>query len=420
MIINDYDDVLEEVKYFSEYSKRFNCQCCGASFFSDVCNYCGNKISDQTLIDESEKFHDKMNEIINSLPQEIYYNDTLNYIYKMRGFSFINQYLYKIKYEDILNQECIKLSKKIDNDENLDIEETKKFEFITLNMFDRKELKSYNKYVLRKVITGKINFSYEYFELYMLDFIFTAMKESGVKGIASIENLEGHYGVVINSFFLKIDRAIIKELYKNKDLEAMITLYHEIRHLVQEEAYKDDKHPNIYFFQMLKERILSKFYYEDYYKKNYSKVLQELDAEEVGLKSMKKIVEYIGLDMPQKIIENFNDDIQSIRERAKDQVREFKGEVKTVDEIFDEFISDKPQLLEIYPYLQYQYKKDNEATVIKKTPMEVLDMIKKIDFSNLNEASKEEIDFFFKILSTPNLTIKKEPVFQDTGPSKKV
>lgn len=74
---------------------------------------------------------------------------------------------------------------------------------------------------------------------------------------------------------------------------------------------------------------------------------------------------------------------------------------------FDLFISDKPELLEKYPYLKYQYVSENGIEVKKRKVQEVVQDLLNFEYSGMNESEMLETKVFFaKILSS--MQVEKE------------
>ena len=98
-----FEYYLDEVKYLEEYSKRFRCGC-GSRLSSSICPSCKEKIEDDKKLEEIQKITEQLTKIIQSLPKKIEFNETLNYLYRMRTIHIVDEYLKKINYFDILQK----------------------------------------------------------------------------------------------------------------------------------------------------------------------------------------------------------------------------------------------------------------------------------------------------------------------------
>ena len=100
-----FEHYLDEVKYLEEYSKHFHCSSCGGQLSSSVCLYCKERVEDDKKISEIEKIREQLIKIIQSLPKEIEFNETLNCLYRMKNIDIVTDYLNKINYSDVLERE---------------------------------------------------------------------------------------------------------------------------------------------------------------------------------------------------------------------------------------------------------------------------------------------------------------------------
>lgn len=185
--------------------------------------------------------------------------------------------------------------------------------------------------------------------------------------------------------FIVINEKHLHKLYEGKDITPIITIYHEMRHLVQRKAMKNPT--NMFTFNMLKERILRE-YEKDYYDENYARNLEENDANYFSFHFFEIFCKQIGIQLKKETIELIAKEKKHFAQNCQNQERIYKGNKADLNTIFESFIKDKPYILNLYPPISMFYQ-NQEGIVCKKTFEQCIEEIK--DLENKKYISKEEI-----------------------------
>lgn len=399
-IKKDFECFKDELKYLEEYRKKLCCTNCGAPLSSDVCKWCRTEIKDETKKEEINYVVSRLSIIINSIPNEVYFNETLNYLYIMLDVEVISKYFAKLDYQTIIENEKNRIKTLLEEGNGLTESDSKNFEFIYLHCCNSLEKEKYAILVLRERILKRSEFSLLFFEKTMLNFINLVCKNENLHPLSygvAIRDIDNARGRVVNDILMQIDRKEIKNLYYKADLDTIVTIYHEVRHLLQVQDFKNYRVPNIQTFTMLKEDIVSSYsdyYHQEYYKFNYNKISFELDAQYFGISSAEKLINTLGISISEEAKKKISAELEKILTDKNDETRIIEGIEYTVEGFFDEFIVDKPELLESYPYLKYQYITDDGETVRNKTQQELVQQLMSFNFDGMNQTEIINTQFF--------------------------
>lgn len=161
--------------------------------------------------------------------------------------------------------------------------------------------------------------------------------------------------ISINNMLIR--NFLSRENTTEKDYKLFITMFHEMRHAIQNNNMKNNIYDyNTYF--MLKEEIISE-YDSNYYESNYKMYLMEIDAREGGLKDS---LDYFNRTFPtfSPIIKEIHDKQIEEYEYIDYNKKEFSITKKEeiIDRIFDRIIAIHPELLEKYPILKIEYNEN--------------------------------------------------------------
>lgn len=168
----------------------------------------------------------------------------------------------------------------------------------------------------------------------------------------------------------------VKKMLLSRNNEQILrgfqTVFHEAIHSLQNNAIrKNAPSPEAYLMAM---ETLARRQAPDMYDKNYNHLLKENHAEKVGLM---KAVEYIKSFAPD-LYEQY--DHEEIEARMKEyDLRFYDGKMNMfgqtrsgtaqIDKACSRYVSDHPEILEIYPILQYGFNMNGT----KKTLQQLLD-----------------------------------------------
>lgn len=395
-----FENLLDEVKYLETYRKNFNCSSCGSVLSSFVCKKCNKEIVDNEIKEKLNGIIINLTNIINSLPKEVYFNDTLNYLYMMKDIEVVGNYIEETGYKEILKKEKQRLSTLLGKGEGLTNVDSKKFEFIYSHCTNREDKEKCSVFVFKERLLMNSEFSMEFFEKAIIDFINFICIDAGLPKDSFkvfVKELEGRHGEVNYKNELSIDRERIRKLYSNGNVLSIITIFHEARHLMQRHLYDLYNKPNLYVFTMLKERIMSfysDYHKEEYYKKNYDKLSTELDAQRYAIIDSRKYFDRLQVVMNDDYEQRFSKELDRVSSLQKDFIREIDGLEDTVDNLFDFFVTDKPELLEKWPYLKYQYICSDGKTVRSKTREELIEQWENFDYSGMTEEESRNAKLF--------------------------
>lgn len=156
---------------------------------------------------------ERINFIVESLPKEAYFNETITTLSRMADIDIVKKYLVDINYNEIVEKEKNRINNLFDESKGLTKQDSKNFELIYSNCSNGIERDNYSVFVVRERLLKRSEFSDLFFEKSMKRFIEVVGKVSGLPPmsyevmIADLE--EKTHGEVINGFYLKL---IEKEL----------------------------------------------------------------------------------------------------------------------------------------------------------------------------------------------------------------
>lgn len=150
------------------------------------------------------------------------------------------------------------------------------------------------------------------------------------------------------------------------------TIFHELKHLIQEEKYK--RTPLSYeYILMLKDTMLSNLLKDEYTKNNYKSLYNEVNARKEGTINSNKYLESLGIPPKSNSLSLIAKDIK----KNKTDTRYYNGEETNVDVLFDKYISSlikkyklafKEDAFLEFPILTYLYHRDCK----RKTTLELI------------------------------------------------
>lgn len=207
------------------------------------------------------------------------------------------------------------------------------------------------------------------------------------------ENVLGSTGIQ----YIRYNETQIKEL-SEKNMDAINTMFHEIRHVLQK-RHIDDMRCNRYLFlidedyaekmeinpneyKMLKEKIINK-YDRDYYERNYIFMYNEIDARIHGAKGAYAYLKKLGLDnkkilniQGKDFFECYEENLKLERKiynianlkKYKDDASIKEPEEERVKYTFRNILKENLNVLNEYPVLKLEYDEKGE----RKSGFEIL------------------------------------------------
>lgn len=328
------------------------CKWCGAPIKGEICEWCKSKIDDDRL--------------------KIYYQ---------------TEELHKDYNENI--------RKKILRSEPLSKNEDETFKtLLDYNMIKNEEFDG--EFILYNILLQNKIISYDTFSSLIKKFVEKTMQlvtkginEKMVKDLVyvDIKDLKHNFaGSAIEHHFYLFDPKTIQNLYQG-DINAFITITHEMYHGVHDIMIKSGEVHEV-LIQIIKENIIRKTEskYNDindsYYFKNYKSLASEIFADQSAINLVEHFLNYCNLKVKDGFFEEKRNRFDKYISN-QNRIVTIDGEEKimTVDEIFEDIISDHPEFLEEYSQLNLEYIKDGDK-VRKKTKKELketLDALEKED-----------------------------------------
>ena len=141
--------------------------------------------------------------------------------------------------------------------------------------------------------------------------------------------------------------------------ENVVTIYHELQHLIQPSYYKTPERFNLIGLMMAKEEAIRNII-PNYKDENYEHMAVELDANANAYMALASDLESLGLDPL-----NYRGIAEVLFDKILDTRRTLNGEETTLDNLFDTLVKD-PEVLNAYPILELQYK-NIDGNIVKKS-----------------------------------------------------
>lgn len=203
---------------------------------------------------------------------------------------------------------------------------------------------------------------------------------------------DNRYKVVYSQFVVK------KLMSSNKDeiLSGMQTIFHEVRHVVQNMAMKTDsiklykKWVYIMTLETITRKVSPEFYYD-----NYNHLLKENDAQAYGLKSALQTIKDININLYnlydkgklQKQIKKYDDNFY----KSDLEILGLQGSaIKTLDTMTEVYICKHIKLLNKHPILKLAYNEDGTRKDIRQLLKDRDEIIRK--------RPKNEIDELYNVI----------------------
>lgn len=321
--------------------KNLRCTQCGGTYKDGICIYCGNKDLELNRIKSLLPGNDDITTYYDKIRKKMFEGKTLN--------SDEDEFFRLLLKNDMINDEFLDNAK-----------------------------------IILYILSGKKIISYDTFEFFMIRTTEKTMRELNNGRIekylpkAHIRKLDGESGNAVSYDSITFNKKGIVDLY-NGIVDVLSTYFHELYHTKQDieiylELFSND------IVNIIKDKII--FYNEvikygtsKYYRINYFNISFEIEAHHGGIDMAKDFLSSIGFNNLVPCIEILRNAWPHNSDGLERTVEENGVMVtKTLDEVFDSVIVDKPYYLEKYPQLAIEYiKEDNE--VRKRTKEELVDML---------------------------------------------
>lgn len=364
-IVNDKNiDILKRM-----INSRF-CPKCGGqimTFKTGICPICGTKWETNYLNTDFEFIISKLD----------------NYSFELNEFTI---YLYSLK---DYNEELDKKLKTFNVDENiknrLNIINGKLFNGIKLSD-EENSLLRYSLFcdiapsselnvmaVINNILRNNMIVNYDAFKGIIVFFIKFLIKNAysnminGYTPIVNITNfdddLRNSTGIAHDIFKISINEDIINDLYNNKNLEAFITIFHELVH-IEQNIYIKFGYISDSIMDYIKDDVIVRIIKDDngidYYKENYDHISFENDAEIIGTITAMKWLENAGIKLTDNFKVFLNNSVNREVKKRSIRTRTVNGKEYDIDELFESCIKLHPEYIDKYPQLGIQYFVDGK------------------------------------------------------------
>lgn len=305
-------------------------------------------------------------------------------------------------------------------------------ELLSKEIFNTNIYKELSVILLSQCMNKKTTISYEEFKDKIIIFGKTIMKNYAKQNNLNKEanNLEfsikrlplrlrGSY--ISNENTVVINEDVIEKLYKGDILE-MLTIFHELNHF--KVAFDLKKEITSYkLIQMLKEKLLrysinadevrlshNKGLQEDaYYKCNYALFREENYVEIHGITDLLILAEKIGIELSEKQKKTLDKLLSTAMDNYTNYDRDFTYVLTfnnfhmSFEEAFDIVFKRHPKWLEEFPVLKYEYYKDNEGKIVKRTTKELEELLNK----QIQSKTKKFIKYLIMHRNASSSNLKK-------------
>lgn len=409
--------IKEYLKYFDDINETFfndakpivqhmqNCKCksCGSNMFRDNrCAYCMAVSKDvEEQLKKLETLIKKYSSTIENLPfsKKMPINQFLNMLASMDTVKselvedFLNKFEYREKYNVVFEAALRDMQKMlIENVElpnrQLSIIESQllfsKYRWVEVyEPYEKHQKNGVNKYALpflffaKNAGTQHNQISYEAFRQLVINFTNAEITRTlgfDRGGLCEVieepekERNDSHFKTLAYQKYDKIvlSEEIIRDLYEGKSFKVIDTIAHELTHMKQ--YYYGFMYGNNF-----KDKILS-MYLPDYYDNNYYRTSFEKEAYIQGYLGCYDLLKSININ-PDLAYQSDNPSyLNYMINHYNDPVRIVNGEERNIDDIFEEFISKRPDVFKEYDkkykYFHLLYKIVDD-TVVPKTTEEI-------------------------------------------------
>lgn len=402
-----FDDVNEtffnDVKPIVQHMQNCKCKCCGSNMFRDNrCAYCMSVSKDvEEQLKKLETLLGKYSDTIENLPfrEKMIINNFLNLLTSMDTVKselvedFLKKYDYREKYNVVFEAALRNMKNMLIENVELSSQQLSIIESQLLfskyrwaevyKPYEKSQKNGENKYALlflffvKNAGTQKNQISYDAFRQLVINFTNAEITRTlgyDRGGLCEVinepekERNDNHFKTLAYHEYDKIvlSEEIIRNLYEGKNFNIIDTIAHELTHMKQ--YYYGFMYGNHF-----KDKILS-MYLPDYYDTNYYRTSFEKEAYIQGYAGCYDLLKAINInpDLAYQGVESSY--LSYMINHFNDPVRIINGEERNIDDIFDEFISKRPDVFKEYDkkykYLHLLYKVVDD-TVVPKTMEEI-------------------------------------------------
>ncbi len=337
-----YIDIIQRIMiiysecYINDFSKEEN-------IFSDPNLKLLKKIKEDMFKDNQE--------LINSKEKEVK--------------TLIESFFENIRYDDKVRNIIFKYDRFVYYKKKLSSKEFALFNDILLNNSFNNIPDSYINYYMYLVINFNYPINIDIVKVVVTNLIKNILKEFNLKYQVEFKNMKD-YGMHINGK-IYISNELVENFKKNikGKCDLLITVFHEIRHAIQDISIKKANYTNYTVIKMIKDTLLAEYVSDNDFEANYSKFEFEVDAFNMELIYTYRYLKLINAK--KNILKNIEKGIKPSKKSNNTNNRMINFKFLPLDIIFDiyfkdiiEFFKDTFQedVFVSYPQLKYIYNDD--------------------------------------------------------------
>lgn len=379
MLNQNYKEIL--INSINVFCKNINCSNCNGTynFQTFTCEYCGS------FSEELKRSYENIVSIISSLNENDIDEELSLYLFGLaKNTKVFDELLNRLNFATKVDEVVHRLASSPSYNE----EDVKLLEIIFSNDFFSNIDGNLRNRIIKDVILKKNTLSKELIEKVLSHFVLAYVNVLNMKVDFSIVDLGDK---VHGDFF--IDRLRLNEIdfdsfYNNGSSAIAYSLFHELYHAYKWYCKVNGIINNYIDLLSLKEEILimhynsSSLYDED---SNYIKNIEEISADAFSYDNTKKYLNSLGLEVDEVDAQVCSGIVYHDLESLGDPLRQLDGEFVNINDLFADFIKDRPDLFELFPGLRYEFKVE-DGYVVYKSKMELLDeLIFQNDSAKLDE-----------------------------------
>ena len=255
-------------------------------------------------------------------------------------------------------------------------------------------------YFICNAILKKKNVSYKSFRLLIQNYVQLLMSEYIKNPTCLIldDDLDEEIIGCLSNEQINIAEQLVRRLYYEGSCALISLINHEITHVWTFARISINDNSEAFIIKEIEDLILSQSI-PGYYKTNYKNISFELEANYYEIIYTIKWLESKGFAIQSEFKAKELERAQQILCQTLDTKRFINGEETTLDKIFDEYIENKPELLDSFPQLQFLYKQWEDGKVYAKTQEELIDDYNDLmDNWTLNAEEKEKYKKLYSYL----------------------
>ena len=377
MLNQNYKESL--INSINVFCKNINCSSCGGSynFQTFTCEYCGS------FNEELKRSYDSIVSIISSLNENDIDEELSLYLLdlsmntKVFG-ELLNRLNFTAKVDEVLqrlsaspsyNEEDVKLIEIIFNRDS--------FSYIDTELRNK---------IIKDVLLKKNTLSKELIEKVLSHLVLGSANVLNMKINFFVANLGDKTGGDFALDKVRLNKTCFDAFYNNGSSFSLYILFHELYHAYKLYCNANGIINNYIDIMSIKETILVNFYNHSLYTgSNYNKNLEEILANVYSYNNTKKYLSFLGFEVDESYAQLCSGIVNNDLESLSDPLRKIDDKFVNINDLFAEFIYDRPDLFELYPGLRYEFKVE-EGHVVYKGKMELVDeLIFQNDNAKLDE-----------------------------------